>query len=93
MVDFNRNQFAGRGPEAPGMPRCAFAIVPNDVDTYTPGIHVYVGVGGSVSVIPDNPINATPVVFTGLQTGSVLPVICRTVLATGTTATTLIGLV
>jgi hypothetical protein len=67
-----------------------FAITPNDsADMAAVAVQVYVGVAGNMVV---DTTEGTTLTFIGLQAGQILPVKCRRVRATGTTATNLIGL-
>lgn len=69
-----------------------FAITPNDgVDLATNTRGIYVGGAGNVAVILED--DTASVTFVAPPVGSVLPIRARRVLATGTTATNLIGLV
>lgn len=71
----------------PQSPRGARPITPNDVDTFSVPVHVYVGGAGTVSVLPANGEPATD--FVGLAAGQMVPVMVVGVRATGTTATNL----
>jgi len=67
-----------------------FAITPNDgADLTRTPRSIYVGGAGNIALITSK---GTTVTFTGLAAGSVLPIRANRVLATGTTATNLIGL-
>lgn len=68
-----------------------FAITPSDTDDFaTAPDAIYVGGAGNiVAVLPDG----TAVTFTGALAGSILPIKCKRVNATSTTATALVGLV
>lgn len=63
-------------------------IVPSDA-TPVDFAAIYVGGAGNVAV---RCIDGTSVTFTAPPVGSIIPVACDRVLATGTTATLLIGL-
>lgn len=64
------------------------AVTPSDATTYDPPIRIYVGGAGNVAVtFPD----ASTAVLTGIATGVWHPMVVSKVLATGTTATTIIG--
>ena len=70
----------------------AFAVTPSDAaDLAMPAKALYIGGSGNVVGIPED--SAASVTFTGVVAGSVLPVRFKRVLATGTTATGLVGLV
>lgn len=68
----------------------ALAVTATDATAtiYEPGT-VYVGIAGTVSLIPygaDATTNATKVAFPGVPAGTVLPVLTQRIVATGTTA-------
>jgi hypothetical protein len=68
-----------------------FAVTPDDADFFsTPARSLYVGGAGDVSVVAED---GTEAVFSAVPVGTVLPVRCKRVNATGTTATLIIGLV
>jgi hypothetical protein len=68
-----------------------FAIVPHDAaDLVEVARALYVGGAGSVRVVTASGAELT---LAGVASGSVLPVRVRRVLASGTTATALVGLV
>lgn len=73
--------------------RKAFNIAPNNAtDLAIATKAIYIGGAGTLSVelVGDEP--GSSVTFTGISAGSLLPIRVRKVLATGTTATLLIGL-
>lgn len=74
--------------------RGAVAVTPDnstDLGFETRGL--YVGVGGNIVVVmADETDDATTVTFTGVPTGSVLPIAVRRVKATSTTATNIVAL-
>ncbi|TPW27832.1 hypothetical protein FJU08_19075 [Martelella alba] len=68
-----------------------FAITPSDSTGLSETTRaLYIGGGGDVTLIMASGNNLT---FTGLNAGTILPVRVKQVLATGTTATTILGLV
>lgn len=76
------------GIESPA--RSAFAITPNDgadVANVTRGL--YVGVSGDVSIILAG--DSAAVTFVGLAAGVIHPIRAKRVRATGTTATSIVG--
>ncbi|MCM2505103.1 hypothetical protein NDN16_15640 [Aureimonas altamirensis] len=79
-------------PAVPFGPAGAFfAITPNDgaaLAYVTTGL--YVGGGGDVAVA--DPVTSSPVTFKAVPAGSILPIRTVRVLATGTTATFIVGL-
>lgn len=69
----------------------AFAITPsNTVDLTRAARSLYVGGAGDVALIT---LDGTTITFSGLSAGTVLPVGATRVLATGTTATLILGLI
>lgn len=69
----------------------AIAITPSNVTVYDPPIEVYVGGTGNVNVVPYGRKSDASVLFTGVAVGASLPVLCKQVLATNTTATLMVG--
>lgn len=68
------------------------AITPNDnADLSVFTRVIYVGVAGNISVIPL--AGSTPVTFVGVQAGQLLPIRVKRVRSTGTTASSILGLV
>ena len=76
-------------PTFPQYPAGAFAITTSDTANLQTVAVVYVGGAGNIKVTTANGDVAT---FNGLNAGTVLPVQVLRVWATGTTATTLIGI-
>jgi hypothetical protein len=74
------------------LPPNAFAITPSDVAMYDPPISVWVGDAGTVNVavVPYGLKGDKSVIFPATL-GMTLPVLCKQVLSTGTTAATLRG--
>lgn len=69
----------------------AFAVTPNnstDLATYTRGL--YVGVSGDVKV--DLVGGSTEITFVGLAAGVIHPIQAKRVYATGTSATSIVGI-
>ncbi|QOG06002.1 hypothetical protein IGS74_15780 [Aureimonas sp. OT7] len=79
-------------PAAPFGPAGAFfAVAPNDVANLgyiTTGVYV----GGAGDIALADPLTGAAVVFKAVPAGSILPVRTARVLATGTTATFIVGL-
>lgn len=73
--------------------KTAIAVVPNDSANLALGDTrgLYVGGTGAVTVLPADP-NAAAVTFTNVQGGTILPIQVRRVLATGTSATSIVAL-
>jgi hypothetical protein len=67
----------------------AFAITTSDTGNFY-ATALYVGTGGDVKV--DTEADDSAVTFTGVPSGSVLPVRVKRVYATGTTASNIVGL-
>lgn len=68
-----------------------FAITPDDEDDLSEVVRaIYVGTGGTLSAVLKDGATLS---FVGLADGSLLPVRASRILATGTTATDLVGLV
>lgn len=76
--------------EIPAFPLCGIGVTPSDTDTYSPPVTVYVGGAGNVAV--ECGLGANTVTFSNIPAGSVLPMRVTRVLATGTTATLMIGM-
>lgn len=67
------------------------AITPSDVTVFSkPLSGVYVGSPGNVTALAED--DTTPVLFLAVPAGTVLPVAAIKIMATGTTATSLVGL-
>jgi hypothetical protein len=73
----------------------AFAITPSNATVFDgtggkiPPRSLYVGGAGNVAVVM---LNGTSVTFSGVAAGTTLPIRVKQVLATGTTATMILGL-
>ena len=70
----------------PMFPESAGAVTPSDSATFSPSV-VYVGTSGNVAVTT---AAGDSVTFTNVQSGGVIPVRIKAVLATGTTASNLV---
>lgn len=69
----------------------AFAVTPSDtVDFTVMARALYVGTTGDVKLITRG---GTTVTFTAVPAGALIPVRCSRVMATGTTASTIVGIV
>lgn len=85
------DRFQTSSPSLSGPASHAFAVTPHDSNSLAETTRaLYVGAAGSVAVTMASGSNAT---FAGLAGGSILPVRATKVLATGTTATDIVGLV
>lgn len=86
-----KSPYAGT-PESPSEPAYDFfAITPDNAnDLAMRPRAIYVGLDGNI-VMHNN--NGTSVTLTGVKQGSILSISPRRILATGTTATGLVGLV
>jgi hypothetical protein len=79
----------GAGLDSPAFE--AAAVTPNDgADLAFTARAIYVGSGGDVALIPK--ASAAAVTFRNLQSGTILPVTAKRVLAAGTTATHIVAL-
>jgi len=68
-----------------------FAITPNDGTVFTTGTRgLWVGATGDISVVLLN--DSAPVTLSNVLGGTLLPLCVKTVRATGTTATGIVGL-
>jgi hypothetical protein len=76
-------------PTFPQYPAGALTITPSDTVDLTYNSIIYVGVAGAVKVTT---ANGDVVTFTGVAAGTIIPVQVHRVWATGTTATTMIGI-
>jgi len=73
------------------MSHAGFNIVPSDTNLL-PGVTVggiYVGGAGNIAAIPAS--GGAAVTFTAVPAGTTIPLVCRQILATGTTATNIVG--
>lgn len=77
----------------PSFGSAAITITPSDVgdDLYAKAVTVYVGVAGNVTIRPEAQPSTT-VTFQNVPAGSLVPCRALGVMATGTTATGLVGL-
>jgi len=71
----------------------AVAITPSNTANINPPRAIYVGVGGNIAMVGANaPPGSAGVVWVGCVAGTILPFRPRQVLATGTTAASLLGI-
>jgi hypothetical protein len=75
---------------APGAGTRLSAITPSDTTVFAPTGGIWVGGTGDVAVLGAN--DTVPVVFSAVPAGTLLPVCATKVMATGTTATLLVGM-
>lgn len=81
--------YVQQAPDLAGPASGVFDITPSDSTDLTVWTRaIWVGAGGTVKVT----VQGVAVTFAGCATGSILPVRAQRVWATGTTATSLIGL-
>lgn len=86
-----QDRFEGRAPSFDAPALDAFTIVPNDTADFPELVRaIYAGGPGQITL--KTPSGAI-VTFEGVSSGAVLPVRAQRVLATGTTATALVGIV
>ena len=80
------------GKLSTSLPANAIAITPSDATVYDPPIQVWVGDAGSVNVtiVPYGKKGDKTVLYP-TAFGMILPVLCKQVMLTGTTATVLRG--
>lgn len=82
--------FSNQNPGLSAPASDGFAITPNDgADLARVPRAIFVGGAGAVALVTKR---GTTLTFSGLTAGTILPVRANRVLATGTTATLLIGL-
>ena len=90
-VVITNRQVTELNPSADAPAVSAFTITPSDSATLAQAARaLYVGVGGNVTAILEG--DTTSVLFSNVPNGSILPVRVGQVLATGTTATGIVGL-
>lgn len=82
-------EFSNESSTIPVFPGGALAVTPSDVDTFERAATIYVGVAGNVAILPAN--GGSAVTFVAVPAGSVVPCRALAVLATGTTATTMVA--
>ena len=95
-ADFDR-YIAGNDAQDPA--RCCGAITPSDTVAVAIGQHssyakrLYIGTTGDVTVVPvsDNRAVPTPVLYKAVPAGVYLNIQVRMVMATGTTASNIVG--
>ncbi len=68
----------------------AFAVTPSDTDEQPAYKSIYVGGGGDITLSWDG--GKTNVLFTALPSGAVLNATSARIMATGTTATAMVGM-
>lgn len=89
----SKESFGGALPGLDAPAEGAEAVTPSDgteLAHYSRAL--YVGGAGNVSVIMRSDDSSTAVVFTAVPAGTVLPIRCKTVRTTGTTATAIVNL-
>ncbi|MDB5550939.1 MAG: hypothetical protein JWL86_923 [Rhizobium sp.] len=85
------DRFQNSSPSLSGPAAHGFAVTPNDSTTLSETTRaLYVGSAGAVAVLMASGASLT---FTGVPAGTVLPVRVTKVMATGTSATDILGLV
>lgn len=85
------DRFQNSSPSLSGPAAHGFAVTPNDSTTLSETTRaLYVGSAGTVAVLMASGASVT---FPGVPSGTVLPVRVTRVMATGTSATGIIGLV
>ena len=77
-------------PNSPVPAEYAVSVTPSDtVDLAQQSRALYIGTGGNLSVLV---LDGSTVLFAGLNAGQILPVRIKRVLATGTTASSIVAL-
>lgn len=85
------DQFEGRAQAFDSPATHAFSITPADATDLSEITRaIYIGGAGNLTVVLQSDAEVT---FTGLATGTVLPLRARQISATGTTATAILGMV
>jgi hypothetical protein len=85
------NPYSTYASPPPGPSPDAFTVTPSDSVAFTTAARwLYVGSGGNVTLITSK---GTTVLFANTQIGELLPIGCQQVMATGTTATLMLGLI
>jgi hypothetical protein len=74
--------------------RHAAAVTPHASNNFARGLMdaFYVGVTGNVVAVIDTPTGEVTVTFTGVPAGAIIPLRCKRINASGTTATNIVGL-
>lgn len=76
---------------APGPPAHGFSITPSDTTVFAnPTRYIWVGGTGAVAVLLDG--DASPVTLSAVPAGTMLQLCAQKVMATGTTATLMVGM-
>lgn len=71
----------------------AVSVAPDDnTDLAVYAKALWIGTGGNVAVVPLGQIDDTAVTFVNCQDGSILPIRCRRLMATATTATNIVAI-
>ena len=85
------DRFASNIPSLTSPATHGFAVTPNDtLDLSEATRAIYVGSGGALAL---RFLSGQTIIFVGVAAGSILPVRADRILATGTTAGSLVGLV
>lgn len=71
------------GKTVTSFPKNAKAITKSDDDVFSKPVTIFVGVGGTVTVVP---VGGDATVQFTIQAGGFVPVLCTAVLSTGTSA-------
>jgi hypothetical protein len=85
------DRFQNSSPSLSGPATHGFAVTPHDTNVLSETTRaLYVGAAGTLAVVMASGASVT---FSGLASGTVLPVRATKVMATGTTAADILGLV
>lgn len=80
---------AVRHQNAPTPSTFFYPVTPSDSEDFNFLAAIYVGTAGNVAAVRED---GTAVTFTAVPAGSVLPILCRRVNATGTTASNIVAM-
>lgn len=84
------DKFKNYTPEIEGPAEGAFLITPHDVNLLAISSRgIYIGGNGNITVVM---VSGEEVTFVGCLAGSIIPIRCKQVKSTGTTASNLIGM-
>ena len=85
-----RDKFGGAASQLDSPATNHFAVTPANTGEFTDVARaLYVGVGGDVSVVS---LNDQTVVYKNAPSGTIIPIRCKRVNSTGTTATDIVGM-
>lgn len=89
----HKEAFGGLLPGMDAPAEGAYAVTKHDTNELDPYSRaIYVGGAGDLTVVMRSDETATPVTFTAVPAGTVLPIRCKLVRSTATTATAIVAL-